>query len=355
MATRRVLPEQEIPSVIPMMPMVRPNMTTPTSTDSLGLYPRPTPFFDSFPSSVDGVRRVAVDNDEGLSKTMWYVTVNIILAAWDEGLENEIFNGQLVFAVNYFHGMAAAAARSEIAKYQMAVMNIRHVNRFLAEGYSIAHRAFQSVNGRRPIEDDLTPDQLRLMADSPVRNWSSFSFMVEALRASHPDSLVKQILYLNEEMILDTFNVLGWVHGQVPGDNRVKQVAVRVLGSMDDVENIWSPELGPNDRLYFILRRIFDYGLGEWTHFAFVPWFGRTIPTIEERTYMDYTGNLQVGCAIFLGSVDRITHDHRMRVDELPQLIGLKPTTLQRVKIGPEPGCVRITATGSKSRAPWLN
>ena len=355
MATRRVLPEQEIPSIIPMMPMVRPNMTTPTSTDALGLYPRPAPFFDSFPATADAARSVGTDNDEGLSKTMWYITVNIILAAWEEGLENEVFNGQLIFAVNYNHGMALMAARSEAAKYQMAVLTLRHVNRFLAEGYEVAHRAFQRVNGRRPIEDDLSRDQLQLMANSPVENWSNFDFLVDALRGSHEDAMVKQIIYLSELMILERFNVLGWVHGQVPGDNRVKQVAVRVAGSMDDVENIWSSELQPNDRLYLVLRRIYDHGRGEWGAFAFVPWFGRTMPTPEERTYMDYTGNLQVGCAIFLGSVDRMTHDHYIRMDELPQLIGLKPSTLQRMKIGPEPGCVRITATGSKSRSPWLN
>lgn len=337
-------------SSIPSMPLVRPSMTTPTApTGTMGLYPRPTPFFDALPSTVERFRGLSIDNDQGMSKTMGWITSNIILAAWEDGLEREIFNGQFIFVIP--DGNAAAiTAHREITKSQMAVMTLRHVNELLRTGYQIASRAF---GPGLPIREEFTDDQVMLMSNVPVRNWRRLGFLRDKLLDGDQDALSKQLLFLSESMILERFNPYGWIDGQVPGDGHLKQVAVRRAGTMEDVENMWGNDIVPGDNLYFILRRIYNEGKGEWQQFAFIPWHGLHSPSIADRTYMDFSGNLEVGCAIFIGSVDRFTQKDGLRMSDLPQLIGIERCTLPRVKIGPEPGCLRITATGSKNRLPW--
>lgn len=336
-------------SSVPMMPMVRPSMTTPTSTQgTMGLSPRPTPFFDSLPSSSDAARRVAIDQDQGLSKSMGWITSNIILAPWEDGLENEIFNGQLIFSVPSDDDMVASR---EFTKTQVAALTLRHVNEFLRVGYQMASRFFK---GSMPIKQEFSDDQVQMMGSLPVRNWHSLDFFKDKALGGDVDSMARQLVYLSEALILRRFNVYGWVDGQVPPDGRLKQVAVRRAGTMEDVENLWSPDMRPGDNLYFILRRIYNPRTEQWEQFAFLPWFGHDCPSIAERTYMDFTGHMTEGCAIYIGSLDRYTQKDGLRLHDLPQLIGIEKCTLPRVKIGPEPGCLRITAVGSKNRVPWL-
>lgn len=338
------------------IPMVRPNMTTPTSVSgTMGLYPRSAPFFESFPSSADGMRRSATDNDQSQSKTMGWVTTDVTLAPWEDNQHKELFDGQLVFSVPLDYKALAVIGHRVAARLQMPLLNIRHVNTFLRVGYAVAHAAFQAdKTGRMSIQDEFSNGELALLASRPVRAWHLLGFVQERFRAGDEDSMAKQMVYLSERMILERFNVFGWVHGQVPVDGRLPQVAIRRAGTIDDAENIWSSDLFPGDNLYLILRRVKDPSTGAWAHFAFVPWFGPDAPTLEECAYMDYTGNVEYGCATYIGSVDRLTHDVILRPDELPQLIGIKPCTLQRVRVRPEPGCVRITSLSSKNRLPWL-
>lgn len=336
--------------------MVRPNMTTPTSVSgTMGLGPRPAPFFDAFPSSADGLRRAATDNDQSQSKSMGWVTADVVLAPWEDGQHRELFDGQLVFAVPLDFKALAVAGHRAAARLQMPLLNIRHVNTFLRVGYQAAKRAFTpDKTGRMPIQDEFSSAELGLLATRPVRTWHHLDFVQERFGAADQDSYTKQLVYMSERLILERFNLFGWIHGQVPVDGRLPQVAIRRAGTIDDAENIWSSELFPGDNLYLILRRVVDHATGELAHFAFVPWFGTTMPTLEECSYADVTGHTEYGCAMYVGSVDRMTHDVVLRPDELPQLLGIKPCTLQRVKVGPEPGCVRITALSSKNRLSWL-
>lgn len=338
------------------IPMVSPAMGTPSSiSGTMGLYPRSAPFFDAFPGTVDGLRQLATNNDQSQSKTMGWITVDALLAPWDDQQERELFDGQFVFCVPLDFKAVALSSGRESVRLQMPLLNLRHVNTFLRKGYEEAHASFQpSRGGQLPIEGEFRADQLKLMASRPVRDWHSMDFVASRYRAAADDSLTKQIVYLSERLLLERFNPFGWIHGQVPEDGKPKQVAIRRAGTIDDAENIWSMDLYPGDNLYFILRRIYDSGKGEWAHFAFVPWFGPTAPTLSECAYRDYTGHVEYGCAIYIGSVDRLTHDVRLRPDELPQLTGIEQCRLQRVKTGPEPGCVRITALGSKNRLPWM-
>lgn len=339
-------------SSVPMLPMVRPSMLTPGApTGTMGLYPRPTPFFDSLPSSADEARRRGVDNDQGLSKSMGWITTNVILAEWDEGLENEIFNGQFIFVAALDHGAVFPDTHRDIMKSQIPALTLRHVNEYLRVGYQAIKRAFQ---GSMPIKQEFTDDQLQLMSDTPVCNWHRLEFIDDRIRASDSNSLANQLIFLSEPMAVARFNPFGWVDGQVPGEGRLKQVAIRRAGTMEDVENIWGPDVQPGDSLYFIWRRIYDFSTGEWEQLALVPWHGIDAPSIADRTYMDFVGNTTVGCAIRIGTVDRFTQADGLRMEDLPQLIGIKRCTLPRVKIGPEPGCLRITALGSKNRLPWL-
>jgi hypothetical protein len=286
-----------------------------------------------------------------MSKSMGWITASVSLAEWEGGQQNEIFDGQLVFAVPVDKG---ALSRHHGVRMHMPLLNIRHVNDFLRVGYAEAARLFDSSRGPSIISGEFTSDQLQLLADTPVRSWHHLEFFKKDYRASTEDSIIKQTVYLSEHLINERFNVYGWVHGQVPVDYRLKQVAVRRFGNIDDVENIWGNDVRPGHDLYLILRRLYDAGKGEWTHFSYVPWHGYGVPSLEDRAYMDFTGNLEHGCAIHIGCLDRVTHDYFVRGDELPQLLGIRPCTLQRVRIGPEPGCLRITAVGSKNRLPWL-
>lgn len=338
-------------SSVPMMPMVRPSMTTPTAPDGMmGLYPRPSPFFDALPSSVDEARRVAVDNDQSLSKSMGWITANAILSPWEGGLENEIFNGQFVFAAALDQEGESPESHREVMKTYIPALTLRHVNEFLRVGYQVIHRAFQNGTIRTEFNDD----ELQILADTPVRNWHRLDFVKERVESSPAESLVRQIMFLSEQMVLKRFNPYGWIDGQVPGEGRLKQVAIRRHGTMEDVENLWSNDMQPGDNLFFILRRNFDAGKGEWGPLAYVPWYGPHEPSLADRTYTDYTGHIEVGCATKVGSLDRYTQADGLRVGDLQQLIGIERCTLPRVKIGPEPGCLRITSVGSKNRLPWL-
>lgn len=336
--------------------MVRPSMGTPSSIGgTMGLYPRSAPFFDAFPSSTDGLRQSATNNDESQSKTMGWVTADVVLAPWEDNQHRELFDGQLVFAVPLdYKALTVPGHRSSAARLQMPLLNLRHVNTFLRVGYALAQRDFQSQKGAPPrITEDFSSEELQLMASRPVRCWHNFDFLQERFRASGDDSAVKNIVYLSERLILERFNVYGWIHGQVPVDGRLPQVAVRRAGTIDDAENIWSSDVFPGDNLYLILKRVVDPATNALAQFAYIPWFGPGMPSLEECAYTDVNDNPEYGCAIYIGSVDRLTHDHYVRPDELPQLIGIKPCTLQRVRVGPEPGCLRITSLSSKNKLPW--
>lgn len=341
----------------PSIPLTRAPMDRPTSVgDTMGMRPTPAPFYDSFPSTPDGARGIATDNDSSLSKTNGWITTPVTLAPWEDNQHCEIFDGQLVFSVPLDFKARVTVGRREAARLQMPLLNIRHVNTFLRKGYAAAHRAFQTTNqfGQRPIESDFSLEELSLLSKRPVRTWHSLDFFKDRYRASADDAAIKQMVYLSERLILERFNVFGWVHGQVPVDGRPQQVAIRRAGSIDDVENIWSSDLYCGANLFLILKRVYNKAKDEWRHFAFIPWYGKDEPTLEECAYRDYSGHIEYGCAIRIGSVDRLTHDYTVRPDELPQLLGIEECTLSRVKVGPEPGYVRITAVCPKNRLPWL-
>lgn len=339
------------------LPMTRPAMMTPTSVSgTMGLYPRPSPFFESFPGSADGARSVAVDEDQSQSVTNSATTANVLLAPWDSGQEREIFDGQLTFSMpRDFGGIGSLGSREKV-RLQTPLLNIRHVNTFLRLGYLGAHEAFQKkdANNDLLIQRDFSFEELQHLLSRPVRDWHRIDFVKERLRVSSDDSAAQKIAFLSERLLVQRLNTFGWIHGQVPTDGRPLQIAVRRSGTIEHAENIWSSDVYPGDNLYLVLRRVYDSGKGEWAQFAFVPWFGPSMPTPQECAYMDYSGHVDYGCAIYIGSLDRITHDYALRPEELPQLLGIQPCQLQRVRIGPEPGCLRITALGSKNKLSWL-
>src|SRR3989338_4745122 len=109
-----------LPGLFPGLQGFRPDMTT-----SLPSGRSPITYLTNIPGSRTEAERYKITSEGGASKTQESVNVNYVLHRWDNHDDaREIFKGQPLFVLRL--------------KGNPIVMNIRQVNRFLAEGYNTA-------------------------------------------------------------------------------------------------------------------------------------------------------------------------------------------------------------------------
>lgn len=329
------------PRGIPSIPMTRPNVNSVSSTrGDMGLTRQRAAFYDDFAATPEESRARASNNDESSSKSMAFISTSVVPVSWQDGQHLQLFDGQQVFCV---------AAMSAHDGYQMPLFNLAHVNDILRTGYENAIDLFNPSTGRMPIQNAFTDSELELMGNLPVKCWSSLEF-VKAKMTDGKTSILNDLLYIMEDLIVDKFNPFGWVHGQINEDADVPQIAIRRMGSIEDAQTVWPSDLQPGDNLYLILRR--NYIDGEWRHFSYIPWYGPREPSLSERRYLDNTGKEAFGCAIRVGSLDCYVNNVPSDMTDLFEVAGITKSRSTRGRSRAPEGCLRITALNLG--LPWL-
>ena len=312
-----------LPGLFPGLQGFRPDMTT-----SLPSGRSPITYLTNIPGSRTEAERYKITSEGGASKTQESVNVNYVLHRWDNhDYAREIFKGQPLFVLRL--------------KGNPIVMNIRQVNRFLAEGDATALALWKD---RTTIVNDgiLTAEQYDLLVSSPTEAWEDFDWFNVMLRERQKRKY-HCIRYLYEAGMRDRLAFCGYSRNP-PDDLDIIQISVAVYGTVEYVENCWSNKAHNGYKIGFVYRRIFDHMANGYTHFAFDPrpWLRGTDPSIQSASYEDVTGTITNGKIFQIDTIDEYVIAHTIEQDVVDESVGLKPTIRDRFFLSGEPGCLRI-------------
>lgn len=312
-----------------------PDMTTTFPSGSA-----PVTWLNNVPGSRAEAEKNIITSEGGGGRSQEPVNVNLMMQRWGGyDYHKEIFKGQPIFVIREGSGLESGDPPS---------FNLRQLNTLLAKGY----QAGLAVWGDRAGIVDagvVTDDQYELLMTTPTAVWSSFDFLTNIL-LNKQRSEYHSIRFLYEEGIRDRFAFFGY-HNNSPDDLAYKQVAVTVGGTVEMVENCWSPTLDCGHKIGFVLKRFFDKTKGrngEYTHFVMdpAPWSNGTVPSILGASYIDITGAWAEGKKEMIGSVDE-----RVKFEEYDQaivdeMVGKSPLVRQHLLIGPGERTHRISLHG---------
>lgn len=326
------------PQIIPAIP---PRYSFGQSLQDLSQVPQ-IRFGDTLPGSQDEARRRAITSHAG-SAAQTHTTINLRLMKFDEyPTHREIFAGQLIFAL---------VGHAPVVN-NLPILNLRHVNRYLASSYSIGMKL---LNDRNLRERFFSLEEFVTLTQTPTHLWGRLDF----LNKLFADPSMKEAHYLRsvfEEGMRDRLNLLGYVQGQQNEDMTSIDLAVGAKGMLHNVENIFGNAVAGQDRLYLIYRRTWNPKTREWGPFAYIPWFGISAPTETDLMYVDITGCLAKGQAIYLGH--HIEWNENVVIDEttLHESIGLKEAEYHsHYTKRPEPGCLNVVLQhNGLTKHPWL-
>jgi hypothetical protein len=299
-------------------------------------FPQPGPpainFSTDLPTSPAEAMAKTIKSQAGGSKSMDTVSMNVVTGPWDDyPYHQQILKGQPVFGVVTETGISSI----------LPVMNIRHVNNILREGFEEAVKLWRN---RRMIVDGqiLTEEEYEILFKTPTSQWKHLEFLNTLLLDKNKADF-HNIGYLYEEGCRPSFNFLGFprTHGNQVED--LVEVSIAHKGSVENAENIFGNEVMGGHRWGFIFTRIINEVTGALGPFAFIPWHGFDRPKLFDSRYIDFNGFERFGKVTEEGSVDRWVSEHTIDPHILKESLGLVPQTSDRYTITPEPGCMRYT------------
>jgi hypothetical protein len=273
------------------------------------------------------------------------IMMDLTLAPWT-GVEypyhREILKGQPVFSVNTEPRLRTFTP----------VMNLRHVNNFLREGYE---DALMTWKNRRAIVDQniLSDEEYQTLMDTPTKRWNDLPFLAELLRNKNY-AQYHNIRHLYEDGLRDVFNFIGFPRGHGKQVDDLVQIGVSHKGSVDSVENVFGDDLMEGHMIGFMYTRYVDETTGNYGPFAIIPWYGFDYPSLYRTSYIDVNGFECFGMVTQIGTVDRWVSEHIIDPMILKESIGLIPQYSTRYNITPEPGCMRYHIHSRVYRVPFL-
>lgn len=306
---------------------------------SIGDFPR---------SMADGIRPASVASAKQTSQRC--EVMNVSLGVWPDDLpyHQEIFPGQLLFIANLNTGVPTTKSY---------MLNIRHVNTILSDGYNeflrIYTRKIDRITGK-PIVGSSIAEGSKIISSgdydillrTPTVQWNSLRFLQDIMQDPTKEA-GHCIRYAYKEGIEHRFTPIGYNRGKLDPNLDAMQIDVSVKGNIDDTENIWGDTLRAKDRLYvtFMPRTTFVGTSGFPSDaFAFVPMATLAEePDQEETTYFDVTGHKRYGTPYFIGYAEKWSEPQiKLNPSYIQQSIGLIPMIDRRCDIRPEPLCISI-------------
>lgn len=299
---------------------------------SLESLPKP-PFYDSLPSTGAEARSRA-DQSQGYGatgKSMPYVSigVRIVPYAGSYAFVKQPTDGQLVFS----------NPRKGLMGNELAVLTIDSLNAVLKNGWEEGIAALSSTSAL------YTPTEAAILRRISTSRWSQIEFVKRKWDTATTDAELG-IAFLSLELFADNYVRAGWVRGIQFQPGYSQDTTIRTTGSVESVENIWGDNILTGDRLWLILKRVWDDVAGKWGHFAYIPWAGRgEDPSFNDVTYLSFSGHPSVGRAYYIGTVETWMEHVHINDDALPEYLSMT-TGIMAGSRERQPNCLRITYNG---------
>ncbi len=299
---------------------------------SLESVPKPG-FYDSLPGS-GAEARTRADRSQGYGatgKSMGYVSIPVTILPYGDDLAfvKPPTDGQLVFS----------NTRGGLFGSELALISIDNLNAILKNGWKMGMDALS------PTSQLYTQQQAAVLQRIHPRYWSKLDFVSERWASAATDAELG-IAFLFLEGFINNYTRGGWVRGIQMQTGYELETTLRTSGSVESVENIWGDDILMGDRLWLIVKRVFDEKTQRWGHFAFIPWTGRGVdPSFADLSYIGYSGHICQGRAFFIGTVETWMEHVKINDTRLPSYLSMTTGS----SVGPrerQPNCLRITYNG---------
>lgn len=299
---------------------------------SLESLPKPS-FYDELPRSAsEALSRADQSQGSGeTGKSMGHVSVGITMVPFGGSYSfvRTPTDGQLVFS----------NPRRELFGNELAVISIDSLNALLKQSWQSGIVALSTKS------DLYTQSQITILKRIHTRYWSKLNFVADKRTTAKTDADIG-ISYLALELFADNYLRAGWVRGVQQQTGYEQATTIRTSGTVESVENIWGDGILCGDRLFLILRRVFDDKTKEWAQFAYIPWAGRGVdPSFADTAYISYSGHQCTGRVYYIGTVETWMEETKINDALLSGYLSLSSS----IVMGPrerQPSCLRITYNG---------